>query len=280
MHRKLAPLRQKGREFFNLGTDDALIVLQSIIDSQSSIKILDMPVTRPEETKVNVQRKRRKPVAASDRHHEYAEYLKIFTSVLTIKGRPFGQLNMPWFGMSDDNFGTQWNLALTAESNEAHLGVNLEGLKYDDWPIAKLLLSEQNHPSLENLKSQVNDPDGIFIRLVRDAWQGPSRPEIKEQFIGGGMVSLAETDNRKWLQMVREALDCLDSTKSYRGRTKQLVTRVKQPMKGDRRRLMDVSPHLTVLCKVGLGEGFEDDFKRKLREMEPVYNWMKGLAGR
>lgn len=282
VHRKLGPLRQKRREFFNLGADDAFLALQSIIDSQSSIKILDIPHTEPDEIKVNVQKKSRNTAAASGRHLDprYAEYLHIFTSELNIKGRPFGQLNKPKFGMSDGNMGTQWNFALAAGSAEAHLGVNLEGLKYDDWPIAKLLLSEQDNPSIENLKSQVDDPDGIFIRVMRDAWQVTSRPDIEEQYIGGGIASLAETDNRKWLQMVREALDCLDSMNSYRGRAKQLVTLVRQPMKGNRRRVMPVSPHLTVFCEVGLGEGFEEEFRRKFREMKPIFNWVKRSAGR
>ena len=141
-------------------------------------------------------------------------------------------------------------------------------------------MSEQDNPSIENLKSQVDDPDGIFIRLMRDAWQVISRPNIEEQYIGGGIASLAETDNRKWLQMVGESLDCLDSINSYQGRAKQLVTLVKQPMKGDRRRLMPVSPHLTVFSKVGLGEGFEEELRRILGEMKPIYDWVKKSAGR
>ena len=275
VHRKLAPLRQKKREFFNLGPDDAFIALQSIIDSQSIIRILDVPVTDPDEPK-KVKRKVRKSATSSSRHADprYAGYMDIFNMVLNIKGRPFGQLNKPWFGMSDGALGTQWNLAFTEGSAEAYMGVNLEGIKYNDWPITRLLLSELRSPSLEDIKSQIVNSDGVCIRLMRDAWQASSRPNIKEQFIGGRIVSLAETDNLKWLDMVREALDCLDSTRSYRGRVKRLVTL----KKGDQKREMEVSPHLTILCKVKLGENFENEFRQKLKEMQPIYDWVKVLA--
>ncbi|MDE0713579.1 MAG: GIY-YIG nuclease family protein [Gammaproteobacteria bacterium] len=274
VHRKLAPLRQKKREFFNLGADDAFIAIQSIINSQFGIKILDPPVTNPDESK-KVQRKARKSGTSSGRHTDprYARYLDIFNMVLNIKGKPFGQLNKPSFGMSDGNPGTQWNLMFTAGSDEAYLGVNLEGMKYDDWPIARLLLSERDNPSLENLKLQVKDPDELFISLRRDAWQATSRPSIENQFIGGGILSVAETDNLKWLDMVREALDCLDSARSYRGRAKQLVT-----LKNGSTKEMGVSPHLTILCEVKLGENFDDDLRQKLREMQPIYDWVKELA--
>jgi hypothetical protein len=41
VHSKLAPLRQRGREFFNINADDAIKALSSIIDSQSEIKKID-----------------------------------------------------------------------------------------------------------------------------------------------------------------------------------------------------------------------------------------------
>ena len=273
-HRKLAPLRQKKREFFNLGADDAFVALQSIIDSQSDFRILEAPVTDPDEPK-KVKRKARKSATSSSRHADprYVGYLDIFNKVLNIKGRPFGQLNKPRFGMSDGNPGTQWSLIFTEGSDEAHLGVNLEGMKYDDWPIANLLLSERDNPSLENLKLQIKNPDEFFIRLRRDAWQASSRPSIEDQFIGGRIVSLAETDNLKWLEMVRKALDCLDSTKSYRGRAKQWVT-----LKNGSTKEMGVTPHLTVLCKITLGDGFEKEFRKKLEKMQPIYDWVKELA--
>ncbi len=38
LHEKLAPLRQKRREFFNLGPDDAIRAMRSILESQSEIR--------------------------------------------------------------------------------------------------------------------------------------------------------------------------------------------------------------------------------------------------
>ena len=261
--------------------DEAFLALQSVVSSQSRIRVVDEPV--PEPIKAKKAQKNRRQVAVTSsghldrRHSEYSEYLHIFTSVLNVKGRPFGQLNKPRFGMSDGNHGIQWNLVFTggASEMEVYLGVNLEGLKYHDWPIATLLLSELETPSLEELKSRIRDPGTLDIRFARDAWQAAARPEIEEQYIGGRIVNLAETENRKWIQMVSEALTCLDSTKSYRGRAKQRVTLVKQSKQGSPKRWMDVTPHLTIRCNVRLGMGFESELKRKHEEMKPVYDWFK-----
>jgi len=43
IHSKLAPLRQKGREFFNINADDANTALLSIFDRQSEIKRIVNP---------------------------------------------------------------------------------------------------------------------------------------------------------------------------------------------------------------------------------------------
>jgi hypothetical protein len=37
VHEKLRPLRQKGKEFFNLTPDDAITAIQSILDNQADI---------------------------------------------------------------------------------------------------------------------------------------------------------------------------------------------------------------------------------------------------
>ena len=124
--------------------------------------------------------KSRQFLGSTRRHSNprYKPYLDIFTSVLGIEGKPFGQLNQLRFGISDDAHGTQWNLALAEGDVKAYLGVNLEGLEDNGWPIATLLLSELKNPSLEKLKSRIGDPDSVDTRLTRDAWEITRRPKI------------------------------------------------------------------------------------------------------
>ena len=71
-----------------------------------------------------------------------------------VSPRPFGQNSGPWVGVSDDAKGVQWNAGIMRESGVAYLGVNLEGMKYRDWPIANLLLAEKHSPELTQLAAK------------------------------------------------------------------------------------------------------------------------------
>ena len=62
-----------------------------------------------------------------------------FTATFGIAGRPFGAPNGRWVGVSDDAKGVQWNAPLDQEQGVAMLGVNLEGMEYKSWPIARLI---------------------------------------------------------------------------------------------------------------------------------------------
>ncbi|MXY64174.1 MAG: hypothetical protein F4206_02090 [Gammaproteobacteria bacterium] len=93
------------------------------------------------------------------------EHLHIFTSVLNIKGRPFGQLNKPKFGMSDSNMGTQWNLAFTAESEEAHLGVNLKGSNMTTGPLPSSCCPSRTIPALRISSHRSTIPMGFSLGL-------------------------------------------------------------------------------------------------------------------
>lgn len=85
-HKKLSPLRQKGREFFNLKPEDAILTLSSIVEGQTAIKILPHEGLELKSTK-----KESRPSSGLNQYHEsmYIDILQSFTSILNIKGRPF-----------------------------------------------------------------------------------------------------------------------------------------------------------------------------------------------
>ena len=116
VHLKLAPLRQKGREFFNINADDANTAMISIFDGQTEIqKVNDEKIKHNSGLDPDIKiKKRRHSFKRID--SEYAELLQLFTSLLNVKGRPFGQLNRPTFGISDGNEGVQWNLSVKVTS--------------------------------------------------------------------------------------------------------------------------------------------------------------------
>lgn len=188
------------------------------------------------------------------------------------------QLSQPVFGMSDGKKGVQWNLAILSDRKEIQLGVNLEGMKYLNWPIATFILSELKNPSIDKLKSKLVHPELAFIRFRRDAWQVTSRPNIVEKYFGGSEIAISEMDSDLWIAILGEALDSLNKQKAYRGRNKQTVTLVKIPKKGEQVRTMQVSPHLTIWTSIALSGDIEINLKRGITQLKPVHEWMARVS--
>jgi hypothetical protein len=279
-HRKLEPLRQRRREFFNISADVAHKALRSILSSQSDIKEIsiqgedDSPQSISE---VHSIKKVRYPTFKKT-DSEYAELLQSFTEVTNCKGRPFGQLNKPYFGMSDGNEGVQWNIAIDTEAREIRLGINLEGMKYTNWPIANFILNELENPSVEELNNRLEAQLPIIVRFTRDAWQVTSRPNILEKYIGGREVPISELNSQRWNSVLREALACLNDAKDYRGRATQEITLSNQPSKGSRTKSMQVSPHLTIWTPINLSDDIASSLKAGVKRLEPVHEWVSRVS--
>lgn len=278
VHKKLEPLRQKNREFFNITAEVAHKALLSIIKNQSEIKEInpiDFPLIQTNEKEAKSNRKKTK-VRQSFRRidSDYAELLQTFASVLQIKGVTFGQLNKPRFGMSDGNEGIQWNLSINPEIEKIRIGVNLEGKKYSNWPITSFILSEIKNPSISILKKKLQNPDQVYLRFVRDAWQVTSRPEIDEKYFGGKELPFSEINEDLWISILTEARGCLNEKQGFRGRNLQKVTLASPPKNGEQIRMMEVSPHLTIWTKVHISEDMSVHLKEKIEQLRPVHEWV------
>lgn len=213
---------------------------------------------------------------------EYAPILHTFLSRMGVKGKAFGQVGKPHFGYSDGVHGVQWNIAIYRDSREIYLGVNLEGMKYSGWPIATFIQSEMEQPNLEAIKAEIGKPDRIHLTLSRDAWQGPSRLTIVEQYIGGRYHKLSEIDQALWRELLSEARECLDASKNLRGRSKRRVTvRTKTC---ETAKMKEVSPHLTVQTKIDVDPKRDDQatlnvaFDRAFAELGPIHDWVSRVA--
>jgi len=280
IHKKLEPLRQKNREFFNITAEVASKAVQSILDAQFEIEAVDPEDIGERPTETSTARKARKSRAILFRQKdsEYADVLSLFTKITECKGRPFGQLNKPIFGMSDGKEGVQWNIRIHRETQEIRLGVNLEGKKYIDWPIATFILNELESSGIEELKNKLEDPIHVFIRFMRDAWQVTSRPIIAEELIHEREVPISAIDPPLWHSMLGEALECLSEAKGYRGRNEQVVTLVKQPKRGQRTRSMEVSPHLTIWTPINLSGDVTAEIEAGVKRLEPVHEWVSRVS--
>ena len=275
VHSKLTPLKQKRREFFNINADDAYKALISIFENQTEIKIIesDMVVTKQNNS---AKKKAKRKNNFQEIDQKYTELLQTFTLLLGVKGRPFGQLNQPHFGISDGNEGVQWNLSILKNENSAQIGVNLEGIAYKNWPISKFILSEINDQKIENIVDKLKNPNDVYIRFSRDAWQVTSRPSIVEKYLGGKEFTFAAVSSEQWTKILKEALACLNKEKNYRGRAKQQVTYENIPKNGERIRIMEVSPHLTIWSPLDFNSPLKlsENMENKFSELQPVYDWV------
>ena len=143
-------------------------------------------------------------------------------------------------GMHDGNEGVQWNIDIIKSNNLVRNGVNLEGLKYENWPIARFLEYELKNYILYNTFLELKDKD-IVITVLRDAWQVTARPSIEEKIIGGKIISIKDITKEKWIEILREAQMCLNIANGNIKRAFQEVTFL-----SGKKKIMQVSPHLYI----------------------------------
>ena len=155
----------------------------------------------------------------------------------------FGSPSLQVAGMCDGSRGVQWNAWIEwhGAGQMAYAGVNLEGMVYDGWPVARFIERELAQPWLLSVREEVPDPRRVEVLLFRDAWQVQARPPIREKLIGGSPRLLHGLTASDWEAMLREAYDCLDPDRGRRGRGRQTVT-----TSAGNQRTFEVSPHLQI----------------------------------
>ena len=281
VHTKLLPLRQKRREFFNLYPDDAIRAIQSILELVPDLRMVTITKEIRKED-YGVQRIHTRPRKRSVRPSNDAIYTHLldgFTELLGVKGRPFGQLNKPVFGISDGREGVQWNLAIHPNENKADVGVNLEGIEYRGWPIAALIKSELEDPALLRLVPYLRDPQDITLRFVRDAWQVTSRPDILEHNLGGGEFRLCELTKDLWHNILTEAIGCLSKERNYLGRARQAVTPVRRAGPDADPVLMWVSPHLKISTSIDPSRDSIEELSSAIERLVSLHEWASKVSG-
>jgi hypothetical protein len=108
----------------------------------------------------------------------------------------------------------------------------------------------------------------------RDAWQGAGRVPIEEGNIGISGQPISQLTIESWRSTLREAYECLDADKGYRGRATQVVTlksgKVERP----------VSPHLQF--RIPIGSAMQLDWASRLtgarQVLVPLYEYVVGQS--
>ena len=200
--------------------------------------------------------------------------IEAFCTELGVMGKSFGSSSTGYRGISDGKEGVQWNIWKNKDSEKIWLGVNLEGMKYDNWPIADFIGNELWETALIKIARKIKEPSKIIVGLHRDAWQITSRPPIKESIIGGDReLPLIDLTKIRWKNMLTEALCCLDKEKNYRGRAWQKVIL----LKSGKVKEMQVSPHLNIHTQIGENKSVSNVkilIKNSFDRLRPIYTFV------
>jgi hypothetical protein len=185
----------------------------------------------------------------------------------------FGSVSLGWLGVCDGAEGVQWNTWLHRGEHAAYVGVNLEGMKYDGWPIARFIEREFRYPRLFDVVQQLVAPQSIQMIFQRDAWRFASRPAIEERHIGLSGRAVTEIRADGWKRTLQEAYECLDPHRGHRHRGRQTVT-----TKSGRVEL-SVSPHLQFRQRISDVANEQPEWASRLRRakeaLQPLYDYVK-----
>jgi hypothetical protein len=194
---------------------------------------------------------------------------RAFRDVFGERYRPFGNRALAIGGLSDGNEGVQWNAGYDPRDGRQWLGVNLEGMQYNGWPVSRLITRELRQSTLPKLIQDVGTPDSAFVLWTRDYWQATSRPLILEREITPTPMLLSRISEEPWQKALEGALTCLDAKRQWRGRAKQEVTLARSGQQV----LGPVSPHLTFVLPAEDAVSWREFLAYAKDRMQPYYTW-------
>jgi hypothetical protein len=196
-----------------------------------------------------------------------------FTAVFKVAARAFGTVGGRYQGVSDNAEGVQWNAGVERHESTAWLGVNLEGMAYEDWPVASFIERELDRPRFPDLCGTLPDSTSLIMTWTRDAWQAAARLPIVEIQLGATPITLDRLTAETWRGILQEAYACLDASRGHRGRALQTVTLKGGPAE------RYVSPHLHVHRVLWRGRApLADEAITRMTEtrtfLQPVYDFV------
>lgn len=207
---------------------------------------------------------------------EMDEITEAFTGQFGRTFRSFGTPALGMLGINDAVAGVQWSCSRDLQTGQVRLSVNLEGMQYDGWPVARVIERELADPQLPALAASLKAAE-IVVSWARDCWQGASRLKIVEADIAPTPLSLDELTPDKWRAALEAAQQCLDPERQFRGRGRQVVTTIASRTTEAK----DVSPHFTFTTLVTSpepGGNWDAALKDPVARLEPLHTWLTDRA--
>lgn len=192
-----------------------------------------------------------------------------FERVFRCGGTPFGSSALRWGGMHDGAEGVQWNVGMDPRLPERWVSVNLEGLKYDGWPLARLIAKEMRRPTLPALVSVSPRLGAVRMLMRREFWTGRNRVH-REQVADLPLSNITEPE---WRHVLSEARNCLASSSGGRGRATFV------PKTGGAPVSAEMTPHLAFRVTAVEVDDWERFIRDGLDRLDPLYEWTAERAG-
>jgi len=194
---------------------------------------------------------------------------RAFERVFRRDGTPFGSPALRWGGVHDGAEGVQWNVGMDPRSPERWVSVNLEGLRYDGWPLARLITKEMRRPSLPALAGASPHLNAVRMSMEREFWTGRNR--VHWESIAD--IPLADTTDAEWRRVLSEARNCLASASGRRGRASFV------PKSGSAPISAEVTPHLAFRVTAAQVDDWQQFIRDGLECLDPLYEWTAERAG-
>jgi hypothetical protein len=193
---------------------------------------------------------------------------RAFERVFRREGTPFGSAALRWGGMHDGAEGVQRNVGIDPRIPERWVSVNLEGLRYDGWPLARLITREMRRPTLPALAIANPELGAIRMSMDREFWTGRNR--VHWESIAD--LPLADITEPEWKRVLSEARSCLTSPGGGRGRA-SFVSKAGEPVSAE------VTPHLAFRVTAPRVDDWERFIRDGLHRLDPLFEWTAERAG-
>jgi len=198
------------------------------------------------------------------------ELATAFDRVFRSKGTPFGSPALHWGGLHDGTEGVQWNVGMDPRRPERWVSVNLEGLRYDGWPLARLITREMRRPTLAALAASNPRLGAVRMSMNREFWSGRNRVHLESI----ADLPMADITEPEWRRVLSEARACLASSSGGRGRASYT------PKNGGETSSLEVTPHLAFR----FANPTVDDWVRFIRDgldlLDPLFEWTTERAAK
>jgi hypothetical protein len=213
----------------------------------------------------------RGPKLSPRQEREAAALHAALAALLGVAPKPFD--DELFVGAHDGVDGVQWHVSLDRQDMiTRRFAVNLEGLEYRNWPIARFIARELEAPKLFDTVAGADPLRKVCVQLTRDAWAGRRTRVAVERWSLLSRQPVGGLSPALWRSSLVAARTCLASADGGRGKAR--LTRVKTHLAED----LETSPHLTFGVELTADGTVEErvlELRRAMQLLTPLHDFVR-----